>query len=198
MLSAYLGQAALGPNDTLPTKNGAALSKHIFQQQKALNLTQTRGFLNQTYVQGPPLYNLYTETIVPSSLFIPPHNQSQWFVQNSGGLRYGLYRGNVTMDDVYKVLPFRDCLYRVPNMRGNVLRKMLSILNALTSKYKTNVRDFQFPWDARISKGGAASSGYGQWLTTDMHPVDHKSYDIFYVGFDAPTIESVLVRYLYR
>lgn len=197
MFSTFLGSSALGPNQTLSTKNGSVLKKHIYDQQKFLNLTQPRGCLKETYAQGEQLYSLYTDQIVPSTLFSPPYNLSQWFLQNSGGLRYGLYSGNVSMDDVYKVLPFRDIVYHVQNVEGNILVKLFAILNSdtFTLQRKSEMGRLKSNWDIRISKGGARAAGSDQWLATNLHPAQNKRYDIFYVGFDAPVIEAVLVRY---
>ena len=106
----------------LATADGAAVSASIEAARQSLNLTRVLGCAKQTYLQGGSLDALVTSRVVPEALFLPPRNASQWFIQNTVGLRYDVYEGNVTADDVYKVLPFRDPIHVVRGMRGAALR----------------------------------------------------------------------------
>ena len=90
--------------------------------------------------------------MVPEALFSPPRNASQWFVSSTGSLRYDLYAGNVTVDDVDMALPFSDTLYVAQRVTGATLAKALSIL-----------RDGA---NAAVEEGAASPTGrwWGAWL----------------------------------
>lgn len=45
-----------------------------------------------------------TRQVIPASVFETNASHPQWLVQSTGGLRYPLYAGNVTVDDVFKVM----------------------------------------------------------------------------------------------
>ena len=190
----------------LPTANGTTIATHIFDEQQKLGLTQTLGCVAQDYPEGPELYTLYAEEIVPKAFFTPPGNASQWFVQSTGSMRYDIYQGNVTADDVYKVLPFRDALYVVRDVQGTHLTSLWQQLNhhhrqqqqlegsvQSSPSSSSNVKNV---WHARRARGGAkhgTALGFSDFLCTNPNLTATDTYDAFFVAFDRPRIEETLV-----
>jgi len=196
---AALGSAA--PEGNLTTPDGEKVGEAIAAERQALGLTDVLGCAKQDYLEGPDLFNLYVDEIVPSGLFTPPTNSSQWFTQSSGSLRYDIYKGNVTTDDIYKVLPFKDKLYVVRNLLGEELVNLLALLN----------HDEEFStlnqWNMHRARGGALYGWEavdadptlwrvqgGEFLATNYTPAPKQLYDAFIVQFDVPLVQAALVR----
>ena len=68
------------------------------------------------------------DAVAPSTIFVPSRNTSQWFITSTGALRYDLYKGNVSVDDVDMALPFW-ILSMWYNVYGTELLKALASLN---------------------------------------------------------------------
>ena len=140
-------------------------------------------------------YRLYVDDIVPKGLFSPPGNTSQWFVQSTGSLRYDVYKGNVTVDDIYKVLPFRDSLYLVRGVSGSNLTKLLSMLNGADVEVPAPLEVLAH-WTPRRPRFGVEHGNpldNGAYISTNDAPSGFMSYDAFFVHFDAPVIAEYLV-----
>eukprot|EP00656_Telonema_subtile_P006369 TRINITY_DN12935_c0_g1_i1.p1 TRINITY_DN12935_c0_g1~~TRINITY_DN12935_c0_g1_i1.p1 ORF type:complete len:400 (+),score=112.51 TRINITY_DN12935_c0_g1_i1:92-1291(+) len=157
----------------LPTPNGTALLQAIKAEEESLGITKVLGCAKQDFLQGPALNALYIDKIVPESFFEPAHNSSQWFVQSTSGLRYSLYKGNVTADDVFKVLPFQDKFFAVRRLTGKTLKALLAALNAQPPP---------------LLIGGEES----YYATTDATPEDSAVLDAFWTSFDNPFVTKAL------
>lgn len=136
-------------------------------------------------------FDLYVDDIVPKGLFTPPGNASQWFVQSTGSLRYDLYKGNVTVDDIYKVLPFRDSLFVVRGVSGSNLTKLLSMLNG--AEVEADSRSQWTPRRPRLGVEHGKLFGDGAYISTNNAPSESILYDAFFVQFDRPIITEYLV-----
>jgi 2',3'-cyclic-nucleotide 2'-phosphodiesterase (5'-nucleotidase family) len=204
----------------LHTAAGDNVTAAIRGAQAALGLSEVLGCAPQDYLEGPGLDALYVNTIVPKALFAandPPgaaggggdgsssssSSSSQWLVQSVGGLRYDLYGGNVTTDDIYKILPFRDAIKVVHGVEGEHLRAVLQMLNGggggAGGEGEGAVEEAAFGWDARRARAGApcarrGSGGtYGaKWIATDDNPQEGHPYDCYFVSFDAPKVAAAL------
>ena len=201
----------------LPTAAGDHVTAAIRSAQAALGLSEVLGCAPQDYLEGPGLDALYVNTIVPKALFAandPPGagggggssgGGSQWLVQSVGGLRYDLYGGNVTTDDIYKILPFRDAIKVVHGVQGEHLRAVLQMLNGggggggAGGEGEGAVAEAAVGWDARRARAGApcarrGSGGtYGaRWIATDDNPQEGRPYDCYFVSFDAPKVAAAL------
>lgn len=187
----------------LATADGAAVSASIEAARQSLNLTRVLGCAKQTYLQGGSLDALVTSRVVPEALFLPPRNASQWFIQNTVGLRYDVYEGNVTADDVYKVLPFRDPIHVVRGMRGAALRALLAQLNQATAAAQIDgaggsaaaaaIGRWQSPF--AFGKGPQPNpTPVGSFITTDAAPDANGTFDVLMLHFDMPGIVQHLAN----
>jgi hypothetical protein len=113
----------------LPTSDGVELDAQIATARRALNLTNILGCARKTSNEGAQLEALYFGKVLPAALFTPPRNTSQWCVQSTGSLRYSLYQGNVTFDDIFKILPFEDQFFVVERLLGSHIRELWARLN---------------------------------------------------------------------
>ena len=151
-----------GGATALPTAAGVVVGGAIASARNSLGLSKVLGCSRETYYQGADLDTLYFTQVVPQALFQPAHNASQWFLQSDGGLRYDLYQGNVTVDDIYKILPFKDVFMVIRRQTGTVLRKLLASLN---------------------------QQGF---VSTDPTPASEQLFDAFFVHFDASAVANAL------
>jgi len=126
-LNATLG-GRYGP---LGTPEGRELSQLIRQTQQELGLDRVLGVAPETFllegeIDDPDsLWGLYLSQIIPTQL-LGRYNRSRIFVQRTAALRYSLYEGPVTVDDVIAVCPFNDTVYRISDsLPGSVLRRAL-------------------------------------------------------------------------
>jgi hypothetical protein len=135
-------------------------------------------------------------------------------VQTKASLRYSLYAGNVTVDDVYKVLPFRDQLYAWRDAEGALLQALYDALQHPTatsssSSSSSNVEEAEVGafgrtvWDIRTARGGrtTAAAGVGSlysndWITTNAELSKTAKYDAFFGAFDVPLVLATLVSRL--
>jgi hypothetical protein len=115
----------------LSVPEGSRLTSFIHESQRALHLGTILGCSPSTFkldaLPNDPnsLWGLYLNHVVPSQLF--KGSSSHIFVQRTGALRYSLFEGQVTMDDVIAVCPFNDTIYQVAEkVRGSVLLQVFS------------------------------------------------------------------------
>ena len=103
--------------ETMTTSSGSALSSLIHQTQKSLGLHNVIGCSSQRYYfenglrEKQSLWALYLREVVLRSFF--KYNQSSILIQSTDSLRYDLFSGNVTLDDLIVVSPFNDTIYKV-------------------------------------------------------------------------------------
>ena len=175
------------------TKGGLALSARIAATRAAFGLPRVLGCASTLYRVGAPLddpaslWALYMDHVTPATLFTPPRNGSQWFVASTGGLRYDLYQGNITVDDVDMVLPFRDTLWLIQGVRGDYLTAALTKLNS----YGTPEDEARGGRRARPLR--AAASRLPAYLATSVAPLaDGRYYDAIFGEFDVSAVTAAV------
>jgi hypothetical protein len=187
-----------GGGAALPTAAGLEVGAAIASARDTLGLSKVLGCnTHGVYEQGESLDQLYVNKVVPQALFRPAGNASQWFTQCDGGLRYDLYGGNVTMDAVYHILPFRDELLVVRRQSGAVLRRLLAELNR---EGRGGAARAAYAGRAGSSRGGGGGRGDGRgddvkggcYASTDVAPAAGRVFDAFFVHFDAPDVAQAL------
>lgn len=134
------------------TPKGQQLSDLIHETQHKLGLDRILGCSPQTYYSGvvargdeyvqipfdskSSLWKLYLDHVIPTQLFakLPyfPTNSSKKnriFIQGTGIIRYHLFEGYVTLDDVIAVCPFNDTVYEmVDSIYGWQIQQTLETL----------------------------------------------------------------------
>jgi len=63
------------------------------------------------------------------------YNQSDFAIVNQGAHKYTWNKGNITVQDVYKMFPFDDQLYATFSINGSSLLKLISILQTGRKAY---------------------------------------------------------------
>lgn len=138
---------ALGQAPLRSTESGAALSTFIRNTRNSLGLEQPIGCAPKTFRVDLPLddpgsiWKLYMDFIAKSELL--RQNQSLVYVQGTGLLRYDLFAGPVTLDDVIAVTPFNDTVFSVmDNLDGVFLRAILRSMEDFPSGVGTMLPAF--------------------------------------------------------
>lgn len=118
-LEKSLGQLS----ESFETINGKELTSLIKKTESELGLNERLGCnLDKTYYlhrgleQVDSLWRLYAVEIIPKQFF--KGSTQMLFIQNSGGLRYDLYKGNVTVNDLITVCPYNDTVFKVGEVNG--------------------------------------------------------------------------------
>ena len=182
------------------TSDGLALSARIAATRARLGLSRTLGCSPSTYHAAAPLaapsslWALYMQTVAPTALFTPAHNASQWFVTSTGALRYDLYAGNVTVDDVDMALPFKDTLWVAQRVTGRVLAAALRALNRASGGEAIAGADRGEVLGGRRARPSFAAmdSGLPMYVSTDEAPADEKEYDAVMGAFDKGAVADAL------
>ena len=126
-----------GLNSTTPllTAAGAALQAEIVRVESTLGLNDVLGCAPRTYRTYLPLssaeslWRLWTQEVTTQAAL--GSNASRIVVQSTGALRYDLFSGPVTRNDIWTMCPFEDRYLRVAsNVNGYDLRVILSSLGA--------------------------------------------------------------------
>jgi hypothetical protein len=52
-----------------------------------------------------------------------------YFLINTGGVRYDIYKGPFLLDNMYQLSPFEDAFYSIENVPSNIVRQLLPKLN---------------------------------------------------------------------
>jgi 2',3'-cyclic-nucleotide 2'-phosphodiesterase (5'-nucleotidase family) len=108
----------LGIN-VLKTENGTKLSDFIAKTEQELGLLEILGCAPITYElyrgidEINSLWGLFLKEIVPDQLFSLYQDGNNIFMQGVGAMRYKLYEGNVTLDDLTSASPFNDTIYLI-------------------------------------------------------------------------------------
>jgi len=106
--------------DDMTTSSGSALSSLIEETRQDLGLNEIVGCSLQHYYlehgldKPDSLWGFYLTSVVLKNYF--RYNQSKVLIQSTGSLRYDLFDGNVTKDDVIAVSPFTDDIYKVSQL----------------------------------------------------------------------------------
>ena len=170
--------AAVGLDDpaALLTASGAALQSEIARVASDLGLNRILGC-------SPRTYETYSALTAPSSLWrlyvsevtlqaALGGNASRIVVQSTGSLRYDLYAGPVTSDDMWTMCPFADRYWRVaPAVGGDDMRVVLSALHARAP-------------DAADGLSGGRLPRYAATST----PASGETYELWTVDFNLPTV----------
>lgn len=148
----------------LPTPRGAAVAAQIDATEGALGLDVVVGCSNRTFTDGE-MWSLFMERVIPETLFEPPRNTVQWFVQSTGASRSVIHKGNFTQGDVFEILPFGNRYFAVNDVPGSALAAAFMELNSDPS---------------------------ASYVSTDPVPDPGRQYDALFVSFDAGAVCAAL------
>jgi hypothetical protein len=176
------------------TPAGDAVSASILTARSALGLTEVLGAVPRNYsghagLDDPSsLWRLYLQQVLPTQLFTPPRNTSQWFVASTGALRYDLFAGNITADDLWAISPFDDRMLVAPSIPATAVKSLLSTLN--DGIYREAARpQGTSAWSLRSA--AAAGAALPQYVGTELASGPER-YDVLFADFDSAAVVSAI------
>jgi 2',3'-cyclic-nucleotide 2'-phosphodiesterase (5'-nucleotidase family) len=179
---------------TFDTPQGLKTSSLIQSYWQELGLNIVYGCAPNTYYpdidyRDPySLYQLYVEQVIPKIVFDNSNGHTQFFISNTASLRYNLYAGPVTRNDIYTISPFNDTFVEYAGFPGKALVALMqNIMNTsglagervLTSRYC-----------------GIVGDSTPNWYYSSVPITDDGIYDVVLASYDAETIYPV-VRHLF-
>ena len=156
--------------ETFSTKDGMEQSHFIKRIQEELGLNEVIGciddtyYLNRTVDAHDSLWRLFRDVVVPSRFI----DQEVLFL-GSGGWRFDLYSGTVSVDDVYGISPFNNTFWAWNNIPVQVIRSLNITLNALPSQFPTSLPNFVI---APAQSSFYSKSNGNYTLIVDSYSVD--------------------------
>jgi len=171
------------------TPQGLATSSMIQYYYDLLGLNITYGCAPETYYpdieySAPDnMYKLLVEEIVPKMVFDTSDGNTQFYITNTASLRYNLYAGPVTRNDIYTISPFNDTFVYYPSIPGPSLATLVQAISntsGLTAKLKSSYcGTFQYyPTPS--------------WYMSPIKIENSTTYDLLLATYDAETIYPVV------
>jgi Calcineurin-like phosphoesterase len=123
--------------DSLPTKDGAALSEKISQTRSELGLDEVVGcppreyFLNRSIHENDSLLKLWIEHVAPSQICARQGDCAVLISSDSFryDMRIGMRNEAVTVDDIVAIAPYMEPVMYVGELPEWLIRRMNSSLN---------------------------------------------------------------------
>merc|ERR1712137_864191 len=172
------------------TEEGIATKELIAYYTNTLHLNDTLGCSPEFYdpdyliVNQASLYNLYIEDVIPTMVFNTSLPNIQFFIANTATLRYPMFPGRVTVNDIYSIIPFIDQYFYYPGLTGTQLQGVLGQLRLFLSP---NLK--MTPYFGTYAQPDPTRPAY----THSIMKVDpSKTYDIVCSGYDSDTIGPII------
>eukprot|EP00299_Pterocystis_sp_00344_P017321 c8680_g1_i2.p1 GENE.c8680_g1_i2~~c8680_g1_i2.p1 ORF type:complete len:612 (+),score=133.42 c8680_g1_i2:323-2158(+) len=108
------------------TENGSRLKSMIQKVRQELELDRVVGCSPQHYFVGTQLWQLYSQNIVPRML---DFDNSTILLMRTTGIRYDLFEGVVTTDDLLCVFPFPNRFMIIVGLNGSMIRELVPSLS---------------------------------------------------------------------
>jgi 2',3'-cyclic-nucleotide 2'-phosphodiesterase (5'-nucleotidase family) len=176
------------------TNAGKSVSASIGAAREALGLSEVLGLVPRNYSghagldESDSLWALYLNEVLPTQLFVPARNKSQWFVASTGAIRYNLFEGNVTADDLWAIAPFEDKVNVVRSVPAAVASALVATLNKNEECFfKERLQD---GWGLRNSAGNSRLPNYVSTALAD----GPTTFDVLFADFDTNTIVSAITK----
>ena len=179
--------AAAGLDDPalLATPAGSALSSNISRAASSLGLDRQLGCSPTKYLTSEPLntadslWGLYLYNVTATQAL--GGNSSRVVVESTGSLRYDLYAGRVTVNDLWTMTPFADQFWRVSavGVSGEDLAAILRELNAHGTLSST-----RGPQEHMRAVSGGTLPAYA----STSEPLPGKVYELWTLSFDRQAV----------
>jgi len=170
-----------------PTLAGDLFREEVAIARAALGLDTVLGCPAQRYSTTASFsteesaYGLMMRDVNPVALFLPPRNMSMVSIQSVGSLRYDVYPGAMTVDDVITVAPFGDVFFRLPAVPGSTVADTVAILSTEgESAISSSVR--------------AGIEAIGPWVHSTYEAKSEVRYDLLVVEYDLARVVEALRR----
>jgi len=126
------------------TPEGQAVKNMITTYYNQLGLNATIGCSPATYspyvtpTTPNSLYNLYINEMIPQTIIVPT-NATGLYACNAFTLRDFLYKGRVTKNDIFSIMPFGDVYWYFPSTQGDITRAFLESVSQTGKMYYSNI-----------------------------------------------------------
>ena len=178
----------------LKTENGIELSKIIQKTREELGLLKLLGCAPSSYSlsaglqKSDSLWGLFLKQAVPEQLFAE-YDGDNIFLQGTGALRYSLYEGNVTLDDLIKIAPFNDTVYLIDDqVKGEDIITAFGVPNYVDINSPYELPDFAFAGAEELD-----ANGYYRVFTGDFN-VEYVTKSLIDAGEKGRLIEPEIVE----
>ena len=202
-VAAMAAAAELDGPSSLATPAGSALSAAIAATASSLRLDVVLGCSPVTLVPYRPLgspdslWALYLYNVTASEAL--GGNALRVVVQSTGSLRYDLYAGNVTSNDLVAITPFADRFWRVApqGVTGDVLAAIVRDLNeaATGGEEATAAATLGGSRGPREHRQAVASGALPAYATTTAEPDPDAEFELWTLDFD---LSAVVAAYQAR
>ncbi|KAG1453948.1 hypothetical protein G6F56_007440 [Rhizopus delemar] len=213
--ASYIYHSVGGKEKKFDTHKGKKISKKIGKLRKKFHLSQHLGCAPQTYplhsvpVSDPTsIYHLITHEVLPKTIADTSRANVPFFLYNSGGIRFDIYKGPFTKSNTYQISPFENHFYRINDVPLTTARKILPILNKEGEMKKRFSWPNPYHWSYQsihtvsntslLTPGYVTKDDYGSdGDDTPHNPIPYVELPAF-VGSDLPTgQEDTLVDIYY-
>ncbi len=168
------------------TPLGSSIEDAITKTVSELELGEVLGCppMSYSYTAGlgtpDSLYDLYMNTIIPNAVLDAPTGtgNNAWHVSSTGTLRYDVYEGLFTYDDVFAVAPFANVFMYYPRISGEDLNAEFEKLQG-------------------VSMGGPKLTDSMPTYVGGPGAIDSTAvYDLFFNDYDQPYVQSAIASAL--
>ncbi|RCH77800.1 hypothetical protein CU098_002585, partial [Rhizopus stolonifer] len=206
-----------GKTKKFDTSKGKKMSKTIKQLRDQYKLSNTLGCASQDYfMYSAPLnssasiFHLATKEVLPKVVINQERTNPAYYIINSGSIRYEIYKGPFSLDNMYQISPFEDKFYAIHDVPLEAAKQVLGKLNGQSDVFKkrslyytenpiTLNEQASFVKRAQnLTKGYVTKDDFGTDGDDTPH-VPYPSYNIpYYVDSDLPSGNgSTLVDIVY-
>ncbi|KAI7850210.1 Metallo-dependent phosphatase-like protein [Circinella umbellata] len=137
----YIYHSVENKEKKFDTTVGKEMTQNITYWRSELGISQALGCSPQDYylssvepTSNSSIYTLTAQEVLPKTVADPNRPYPAHIILNSGALRYDIYKGNFTLDNVYQVSPFIDHFYYMAGVPYDAASQVLDRLNGDTNK----------------------------------------------------------------
>ncbi|CAO3675668.1 unnamed protein product [Rhizopus microsporus] len=211
----YIFHSVDGKEEAFDTHVGKKMTEKIQKLRKKFQLSELLGCAPQTYPlsavpvnDNSSVFRLITQEVMPKVVADHSRPNTPYFLYNSGGIRYDVYKGPFTLSNMYQLSPFEDKFYAIFDVPLSVARKVLPALNHEGEMKKrsiwphglnTHVQEFHTVNKTKLTLGYVTKDDYGTGGDDTPHiPLPYYPSPAF-VGSDLPNTQnnSALVDIVY-
>jgi len=189
--------------DEFATPAGEALQDEIGRTAASLGIARVLGCSPHLYLVDAPLeavnslWRLYLQNVTVSKAL--GGNSSKVVLQSTGSLRYNLYAGAVTLNDIYTMTPFADRFWRVAQrISGDDLTAMVQALNppfTTASNENRSRLELRARGGRRIparTRVHAVEDGQLPQYTTTSAPEPNLDYELWTLDYDLSAVSAAV------
>ncbi|CEP08451.1 hypothetical protein [Parasitella parasitica] len=123
-------------NEEFDTPLGIEMTNLISELRNTYGLSRRLGCAPQDYKlysahpnQESSVFHLLTQEVLPLVVADLNRPNPAYFLINTGGVRYDIFKGPFLLDHMYQLSPFEDSFYSIENVPYHIARQLLPKLN---------------------------------------------------------------------